>query len=135
MMQHVHLVVWIDHQAARLVALEGEAAVWRKVSSTRRHQHLHHKANESGSGHVGIDTDYLERVAQALEGYSRVLLTGPAGAKLELMSHLERRHPRFASCIVGIEPTDHLSDGELVAFGRRFFHMNDRMHSPVAARR
>ncbi len=134
-MQQVHLLVWIDHQLAKLAAVEGEEIRWRRVASTHPHRHLHHKANESGSGHAAVDTDYLERVSQALQGYARILLTGPSSAKLELMSYLERRHPRIASCIAGIESLDHPSDGELAAIGRKFFHADDRMQSQIPPRR
>jgi hypothetical protein len=57
------------------------------------------------------------------------LITGPAGTKKELASYLGEDQPSVAAKIVGVEPLDHPSDGELLAFARRFFAPDDRMQT------
>jgi hypothetical protein len=57
------------------------------------------------------------------------LITGPASAKKELAAYLERDQPGVAAKIVGIEALDHPSDGELLAFARKFFAPDDRLQA------
>jgi stalled ribosome rescue protein Dom34 len=127
MSEHFHYLVWIDHQVAKIVNFNAEEVVTFIVRSSRGHQHLHHRANSGDSGHVGIDTDFLDRVAHAVQSAGAILITGPASAKTELAQHLHRKHSELAKRLSGVETLDHPTDGELVAFGRRFFRADDRM--------
>lgn len=128
MSEHYHFLVWIDHQEARIFEFNAADVDSVTVRSTHPHQHIHHKANTRGSGHVPVEHDFLERVAQALSQAGAILVTGPANAKTELVAHIERVHPELAKRISGVETLDHPSDGELVALARRFFRADDRMH-------
>jgi stalled ribosome rescue protein Dom34 len=98
------------------------------VRRGRGAQHLHHKANARGSGRVSVELDYLKQVAHALHGAGAVLITGPASAKSELVDHIHREHPKLAKHLSGVAVLDHPSDGELVAYGRRYFRADERMH-------
>jgi len=128
MSEHYHAVVWIDHQEARIFDFNAEDVDRSTIHSSHPHQHLHHKANAGDSGHAPVDHEFLERVAQAVAHAGAVLITGPANAKKELATHIERRHPDLARRISGIETLDHPSDGQLLALARRFFKADDRMH-------
>jgi len=128
MSEHYHTVVWIDHQEARIFNFNAEEVDSSTVRSTHPHQHLHHKANTRDSGHAPLDREFLERVAQAVAHAGALLITGPANAKKELLTHIERRHPDLAARISGIETLDHPSEGQLVALARKFFKADDRMH-------
>jgi len=65
MVEHFHYLVWIDHQVAKIVAFNATDASAGTVHSTHRQEHLRHKANADDSGHVSVDEQYLERVANA----------------------------------------------------------------------
>lgn len=127
MSEHFHALVWIDHQLAKVWYFNAEEAQETTVHSSHPHQHLHHKANTRGSGHVGVDTAFLQQVAASLEKAGAVLITGPANAKTELVAYLARAHPDLSARIFGVETLDHPTDGELLAFGRRFFRADDRL--------
>lgn len=129
MSEHFHALVWIDHQLAKIWYFNAEEAQETTVHSSHPHQHLHHKVNTTGSGHVAADTKFLQRVAASLEKAGAVLITGPANAKTELVAYLARAHQDLSSRICGVETLDHPSDGELVAFGRRFFRADDRLRT------
>lgn len=131
MSDHYHAVVWIDHQQAKIFHFDAEAVDRDTVRSSHPHQHLHHKANTPGSGHVGAEPAFLERVAQALAGAGAILITGPASAKQELAAHIARAHPQLSARISGVEALDHPSDGQLLALARRFFWADDRMHAQL----
>jgi hypothetical protein len=124
---HFHAVVWIDHREARVFHFnptEADRLVLRPDDPTR---HIHHKANSIGSGHAAADHDFLHAVAQAIADAGAVLITGPAGAKTELVKHIHQHDPGLMKVIAGIETVDHPSDAQLVAHARHYFQVEDRM--------
>jgi hypothetical protein len=129
MSKHFHNLVWVDHEMARILSFNAEQSLVQVVRSGRGHPHLHHKANSGASGHLGIDTDFMERIARQLKSAGAILITGPASAKQELVDHLQRKHVEIAERISGVETLDHPTEGELLAFGRRFFRADDRMRA------
>ena len=66
-------------------------------------------------------------VVRALEGAEEILIVGPAKAKLELIKYVHKHHAGLEPKIIGVETVDHPSDGQLVAYARRYFHAADRM--------
>jgi stalled ribosome rescue protein Dom34 len=126
-----HLIVWIDHQQAKIFEVDVENAERTILHSTHAHQHLHHKANAGDSGHVPVDTAFLKQVAAALATAGAILITGPASAKTELAAYIKAEHPEIFKRISGVETSDHPTDGALVAFARRYFKADDRMHSQI----
>jgi stalled ribosome rescue protein Dom34 len=128
MPDHYHALVWIDHQQARIFHIDASGSDLERIRSSNPHQHLHHKANSSDSGHAAIDTRFLSHIADALEPAGSILILGPAGAKTELASYIQHKRPDLAKRISGVETVDHPTDGQLVAHARSFFEKEDRMH-------
>jgi stalled ribosome rescue protein Dom34 len=129
MSEHFYTLVWIDHHEAKVFNFDTSDADRTQVRSEQPHQHLHHKANTRGSGHAPVEHAFLERVAQAIMAAGAILISGPAGAKNELATHIAQTHPDLAKRISGVVTLDHPSDGELLAFARKFFRADDRMHA------
>lgn len=124
---HYHAVVWIDHREARVFhfgAAEVERLVLHPDHPTR---HLHHKAQVVGSGKAPEDTGFLRDVAASFADAGAVLITGPAGAKTELVKYIHRHAPALMHVIAGIETVDHPTDAQLVAHARKYFAAADRM--------
>ena len=122
-----HAIVWIDHQQARVLRFGPQGVDCQIVHSSHRHEHLHHKANSIDSGKAPQDRDFLQRVGESVSCAAAILMTGPANAKRELLSHLEAHQKATASRVVGVETLDHPSDGQLEAFARTYFHADERM--------
>jgi hypothetical protein len=133
MSTHHHAVVWIDHKQAKVVHFTADASEPAVVQSSDPHLHLHHKANSIDSGHAPIDKKYLERVASAVAHAGAILIVGPANAKTELHTYLAQAHPATAARISAVEPMDHPTDGQLLAYARHFFKDDDRMRSQIRA--
>jgi stalled ribosome rescue protein Dom34 len=127
--EHFHALVWIDHREAKIFHFNDSESERELVRSQHPNQHLHHKANERGSGHVPVDKDFLARVAAALATAGAVLITGPSSAKTELADYIKTKVPALAQRISGVETLDHPTDGALVNLGRKFFRADDRMHA------
>ncbi|MGY3583123.1 hypothetical protein ACVIGB_007814 [Bradyrhizobium sp. USDA 4341] len=118
---HAHAVVWIDHLVAKVfgIGLTG-------VSATAVHAHLpsqqlHHKANTIGDGRVQADATFLARVGEAVGGCSDLLVIGPGTEKVELTQYLRAARPDLN---LHVEPSDHPTDGEIVALGRKRFRFD-----------
>jgi stalled ribosome rescue protein Dom34 len=122
-----HAIVWIDHQQAKIFQFDATDVNSATVHSSRPHEHIHHKANSGDSGHVPVDKAFLKRVGEALSRAGSILITGPANAKKELAAYLEHDQPDVSAKVVGVEALDHPSDGQLLAFARKFFAPADRL--------
>ena len=131
MQDHYHTIVWLDHREAKLFHVDADQVDRLVVHSRGGGENLHHKANTRGSGHVGVDTEFLGRVVAALTHTGAILITGPANAKSELKTYIAEHRPDLAKRISAVEPLDHPSDGALIALARKFFRADDRKHSQI----
>ncbi len=124
----LHLVVWLDHRQARLYALTHDAFQETQVhNSDAGEGHIHHHAGSVGAGHVALGRAFLDKISDAIGAAQEILIVGPSGAKTALKTFLDSHKPHQAGNVVAVEPMDHASDGEIVAFARRFFERADRM--------
>jgi hypothetical protein len=121
MSTHHHAIVWIDHHQARVFHFGRDEANRVIVHPKRGNQHIHHKANTIGSGHAPTDKDYLRDVGHAVADAEDILISGPAGAKTELVRYLEEKSPDVRKKVVAVETLDHPTDGQLLDHARRYF--------------
>ena len=122
-----HAVVWIDHKKADIVRFDRSADAETIVRHKDAPRTIHHKAGTPGPGHIAEDPHYLAAVAEALQPAQEILIVGPGDVKLELRAYLEKRAPDIAKRVVGVEASDHPTDGELLAMARKYFVGADRM--------
>jgi len=122
-----HAVIWIDHKEAHVMFLSEDASEAEIIKSKSTHAHLHHKANEIGSGRVALDSKYLHSVIQAVKESKEILILGPGSAKLELIKHAHKHDAQIAEKIVGVETVDHPTDKEILAHARKFFYKADQL--------
>jgi stalled ribosome rescue protein Dom34 len=126
---HFHAVVWIDHREARVFHFNPTDVDKLVLHPDHPTKHIHHKANEIGSGHAAADHEFLHAVAESIADAGAVLITGPADAKNQLVKHIDEHDPKLKKIIAGVETVDHPSDGELVAFARHYLKATDRMQT------
>jgi hypothetical protein len=122
-MKHRHTVVWIDHQQARVFHLEDLS------SETLRAPHhvSRHETKDRDKEHPNDALHFYRDVGDALADSEAILILGPAGAKLELQRHLQKHAANVESRVVGIESSDHPTDGQVLAHARKVFRAADRM--------
>jgi stalled ribosome rescue protein Dom34 len=126
-MSHYHAVVWIDHKEAHVMHISPEDVEKSIVHPSKPHQHLHHHAGTLGPGRAPEDQAYYHRVVEALAGAQEILVVGPAQAKLALIKHMHAHDPAVAAQVVGVETVDHPTDGQVVAYARKYFRAKDQM--------
>jgi stalled ribosome rescue protein Dom34 len=126
-MSHYHAVVWLDHSEAHVMHISPDDVEKSVVHPARPHQHLHAKSGVVGTGRKGEDQAYYHAVAHALEGAQEILIVGPAQAKLQLVKHIHVHDHGLVDKIIGVETVDHPSDGQLVAYARKYFLAKDQL--------
>jgi hypothetical protein len=131
---HHHALVWIDHHEARIFRFDSEIAesTHHIIRDAHSPQHLHHKANSIGSGHVPVSDAYLESVAIDILDAKAILIVGPSSAKHDFYQHIEHHHPALLNSIVGVESMDHPGDGPLLAHAAQFFRAAARLGLPYS---
>ncbi len=126
-MSHYHALVWLDHVEAHVMHISPGDVEKSVVQPANPHHKLHSKAGTLGTGRVPEDQDYYHRIALALAGASEILIVGPAQAKLQLVKHIHAHDAALVSKVVGVETVDHPSDGQLVAYARKYFLARDQL--------
>lgn len=126
-MSHYHAVVWLDHKEAHVMHISPEDVEKSVVHPAKPHKKLHSKSGTVGAGKAAEDHAYYHAIVEALQGAQEVLVLGPAQAKLQLIKHIHSHDHAMTDKIVGVETTDHPTDGQLVAYARKYFVAKDKM--------
>lgn len=128
-MSHYHAVVWLDHSEAHVMHITADDVEKSVVQTAKPHAHLHAKSGTVGAGRQAEDSAYYHAVVEALMGSKEILVVGPGQAKLQLIKHIHSHDHDMADKVVGVETVDHPSDGQLIAYARKYFVAKDRMLS------
>jgi stalled ribosome rescue protein Dom34 len=115
------VVLWIDHDEARLFR-SGDEESALDIHSHTSLQRLHHRrAAVEGPGNLPEDTEFFERIVHALDHHGRTVLTGPGDAKVAFKAFLDRSRPDLAARVVAVEDPYEPDEEGLLALGRRHF--------------
>jgi stalled ribosome rescue protein Dom34 len=125
-MTYAHAIVWLDHQHATVIDFTVDDRHVSHVESTSPRK-LHRKSGPMGTGKAPEDAAFFDEVVAAVAGAHELVVCGPGTAKVAFMHHLERKHQRMVKQVLGVETLDHPSDGELLAFARRYFRRADAL--------
>jgi stalled ribosome rescue protein Dom34 len=126
-MSHYHAVVWLDHSEAHVMHITPDDVEKSVVQPTNPHKKLHSKSGTVGAGKAAEDHVYYHAIVEALQGAQEILVVGPAQAKLQLVKHIQAHDQAMAGKVVGVETIDHPTDGQLVAYARKYFVAKDKM--------
>ena len=131
-----HAVVWLDYREAKIFLITAGDVEAERIKAHTPHRQVHHKANEIGSGHVRDDRKFFEAILAEIEQADSWLIVGPGETKKDLEKYLEGHGEELKKKLVGVEPMDHPTDGELLAHARKLLKAHDRMvpHDPRIAR-
>ena len=127
-MQANHVVVWLDHSEAHIIAFTRDAADKAViVHAPNRREHQHHKADAVGSGKAAEHPEYYDAIVVKIRDIREWLIVGPANAKLAFVKHIAKAHHALNDHLIGVETVDHPTDGQLLAYARKYFVAADRM--------
>ena len=126
--------LWIDHRKAviAIVSAEGENTLEiesnvekqpSRVAGVRSTEHLGQEApaddlhEKEFTGHLH---QYYDQVIAAIRAAESILIFGPGEAKGELKQRLE--HAKLGKHIIAIETADKMTDRQIAAKVREYFH-------------
>jgi stalled ribosome rescue protein Dom34 len=125
--QTQHAVVWLDHRQAKVFAFDRDHSEEMTIKTLKGFDQAHKHAGTVGGGRTATDVKFLHGIVEALSAAQEWLIIGPGEAKDELVKHIKAHDHTLADRIMGVEPSDHPTDGQIVAHARTFFHGADRM--------
>lgn len=104
-----YVICWLDTHDAKVFTFNAESSEKKE---------LHIKKEDHGVEH------FYHRVAESLATGLEILIVGPGVAKTQFMHHLEQHkvHSALKNKIKGVENMDHLTEAQILAYGRKFFH-------------
>jgi len=115
-----HVAVWIDHQESKIYRVDLKDVDPIKIDAPR---HVHrHPTVTAEHNHPADAAHFYGEVVRALEDAQEILIVGPGNAKLGLIKYVHKHHPTLEPNVIGVETVDHPSDGQFVAYARRYFH-------------
>ena len=121
-----HVAVWLDHDEARIFHIDAETIDEKTLRAPTHHVHRHPKASAEHD-HPDDAHHFFQAVVRELEGAERILVVGPSTAKLQFIRYAFKHDRTLEPRIVGVETVDHPTDGQLVAYSKRYFAADDRM--------
>lgn len=116
-----HVVVWLDHAQAHVIHFNREAAEADHIKNSSTHSNAHPKAG------AGENSAFLNEIAATLKDAQEILIVGPGLEKMNFIKHLHKHHHTIADQVVAVETVDHPSDGQLLAYARKYFVKVDIM--------
>ena len=125
MTAHTHAAIWIDHREAKIFHVDLQSFDEAKLQSPAHHFHRHPRGASEPHEHPEDAVHFFKEVAHALADVTEVLLVGPSTAKLQFVRYLHQHDRALEAKIVGLETVDHPTDGQLVAYVKRYFHVPD----------
>ena len=124
-MQANHVVIWSDHREAHVLYFDSSKN--QIIKSISEHTHLHHKANTIGSGNAPSDHVFFDQVIASLVNANEILIVGPGSAKGEIVKYIATHHNILSKKIMGVETVDHLTDGQVLAYAKKYFLKVDQL--------
>ena len=122
-----HVVVWLDHHEARVISVNAEGFDQARVHAPDHHIHRHPKGPTEAKEHPDDEKRFFHQLVQILTGAAEVLVVGPSTAKLHFVKYVHKHAQDLEPKIVGVETVDHPTDGQIVAYARKYFLAADRM--------
>lgn len=119
-MNHSNAVLWLDHHDAKIFHFDRDSYEAKTIESAHRHVRRH-PSMTAQRDHPADAQRYYHEVARAIEDAAQILVVGPATAKLEFIKHVHAHDRGLEGKIVGVETVDHPTDGQLLAYARRYF--------------
>jgi stalled ribosome rescue protein Dom34 len=126
-MKNHHATVWLDHEQARIFLFHQDDVDLVKVSPEHPHHHLHVKSDNKGGHRASTDPHFFQDIAKHLEEAAEFVIVGPGSAKLEFVKWLHKHAHGLEPRLVGVETVDHPTDGQIIAYSKKYFRAKDRM--------
>ncbi len=112
--------VWVDHQKAIIITKDtGEYAIKEKIEAPANFE-AESEAHLNNAKHADL-LSYFKSLSGHLHQYDQVLLFGTGKAQEQFRNYLND-DSKFRDMKITVENTQHLTDPQMLAKVRDFFH-------------
>lgn len=118
-MQSNHVVLWLGNRETHIIAFAGQSSETPVIVHAAQQQEQ--LADVIGTGNQAEHGEYYEKIIEKIREIPQWLIAGPTYARLLFSKHLRSRHAHLADHLIGLETVCRPSDGELLAFARKYF--------------
>jgi stalled ribosome rescue protein Dom34 len=124
-----HAAVWIDHKEARIFHIHPDRVEEATIEAPKHDIHKHPNGAEGIRERPDDAKRFFHEVARSLATTDSLLIVGPSTAKLEFLRYVHEHDRPLERKIVGIETVDHPTDGQIIAYTRKYFGLGERIRS------
>ncbi len=124
-----HAAIWIDHKEARIFHIHPDRIDESTIHAPQHDIHKHPNGPEGIRERPDDAKRFFHDVARSLHTTDSVLVVGPSAAKLEFFRYVHKHDQEVESKIIGIETVDHPTNGQIVAFARKYFKLGEPIRS------
>ncbi|MBL7861792.1 MAG: hypothetical protein JNJ65_11575 [Cyclobacteriaceae bacterium] len=118
--------IWMDYSKAFVLEVNRDVITRQVIESDFTYEEKQHSyARNEGLMHKKeqrLEGEYFKAIMKAIQNYQEVVLLGPGDAKSELFNRITS-NPHFKHVRISVEPADKLTDNQLVAFVKDYFHV------------
>ena len=122
-MQAKHVVVWLDHSEAHIFAFNRDVAEHAVIVFAPHDD----SGNFCSYQATAEYQEYFEHILDKIRNIPEWLVVGPSNAKLAFAKHLNLHHENLLDHLIGIETVDHPTDGQLLAYAKKYFLVANRL--------
>ena len=119
-MSHFHAVVWIDYKKAQILQFNADSVELQKV-----HAHQHNPRQHNST--LRAEHEFFGEVCDDLADVGEIVVTGSHSATADFRHYVIKHRSAIAPRMVGWEIVDHPTDGQLVAWAKKYFVKHDQM--------
>jgi len=122
-----HVAVWIDQREAQVFCITTDNFDEETVRVPQHMHRKHPKLSQGAKEHPDDAKHFFHELSRSLDGAEKILLVGPATAKLDFVRYVHENEHAIEPHIVGVETVDHPTNGQLVAYAKKYFGMPVRV--------
>jgi stalled ribosome rescue protein Dom34 len=120
-----HMGIWMDHSVAHLMEFTSNGITTNSVESEFTHQQKEHALSKSENLMHNKEnhqqSQYYNKIKEAIKGFEDIVLFGPTTAKNELLNLLKSDH-HFEKVNIDVKQADKMTENQQHAFVRHYFN-------------
>lgn len=118
------LGIWMDHSIAYIIEFTTVhfeiETIESNFTNEVKNQSLIKSENLMHTKEKGLLLEYYKKISEVIKNYKRIILFGPADAKIELFDLLSEDE-RFLKVKIEIKNTDKMTENQQYAFVNEYF--------------
>jgi stalled ribosome rescue protein Dom34 len=113
-----HIILWIESDHAHIFNISAHGI---EKTILKRNEFKHHTFNKKDHHGDPATLHFFKEIAERVGRADELLIVGPGLAKTHFERFLKSDRPNVFNLVVGTVHSDHITDNQIHALGRKFF--------------